>query len=177
MSCRPERRHERLGSLAIDACPAADVIHVAATRVPPGLPADARWWLRQVFDFRSAPAPVVALMAVRQATAWVVGASVRRRARDVFAPVADDAHEVMAYEHDRHLEFWVAVAIDDGLLQVTTVVRLHGWRGRLYWLPTGALHGPVLRAMMRRAVARAAAVPAVLDAEAGDLSQHGPGTP
>jgi hypothetical protein len=33
-------------------------------------------------------------------------------------------------------------------------LRLHGWRGRLCWLPVGALHGPVTRSMMRRAVSR-----------------------
>lgn len=143
-------------SLAIDACPDADIIDVQGVRLPSGAPDDARWWLRQVFTFRSAPLPVIALMAVRQATAWVVGASRGRRADDVFAPIADDGHEVMAFEPDRHLDFWAAVAVDDGLLRVTTVVRLHGWRGRLYWLPVGALHGPVLRSMMRRAVARAA---------------------
>lgn len=143
-------------SLAIDACPEADIIDVQAVRLPSGVPDDARWWLRQVFAFRSAPLPVIMLMAVRQATAWVVGASRGRRAEDVFASVADDGREVVTHEPDQHLDFWVGVAVDDGLLRVTTVVRLHGWRGRLYWLPVGALHGPVLRSMMRRAVARAA---------------------
>ncbi|CAM3557556.1 DUF2867 domain-containing protein [Isoptericola cucumis] len=146
-------------SLAVEACPDADVIDVQIVRLPvlatgSRLPASPRWWLHQIFDFRSAPPPVVALMAVRQATAWVVGANTRRSAADVFAVAAEDEREVLSHEHDRHLEFWVGVAVDDGMLQVTTVVRLHGWRGRLYWLPVGALHGPVLRSMMRRAVAR-----------------------
>ena len=142
-------------SLAIDACPDADVIDVQVVRLSPGLPDDARWWLTQLFAFRSAPLPVVGLMALRQATAWAVGASVRRTGEEVFAADAGDENEVVAHESDRHLEFWAAVAVADGLLQVTTVVKLHGWRGRLYWLPVGALHGPVLRSMMRRAVARA----------------------
>ncbi len=119
------------------------------------LPVAPRWWLRQIFDFRSTPPLVVALMALRQATAWVVGAHTSRTAAEVFAVDAEDEREVLAHERDRHLELWAGVAVTDGMLQVTTVVRLHGWRGRLYWLPVGALHGPVLRSMMRRAVTRA----------------------
>lgn len=141
-------------SLAIDACPEPDVIDVQALRLPPGAPTDAAWWLGEMFGFRHTSLAVRALFGLRRVLAVVVGAKVRPDPAGVFAPDAADEREVMAHEDDRHLEFWLGVAADGGLLQVTTVVRLHGWRGRLYWIPVGALHGPVTRTMMRRAVAR-----------------------
>lgn len=56
-----------------------------------------------------------------------------------------------------HLRFRLGVKVDEahGLLVATTVVRHHNWRGRLYFVPVGLLHGPVLRSMMHRAVRRA----------------------
>jgi hypothetical protein len=141
-------------SLAIDACPDPDVIDVQALRLPPGAPTDAGWWLGEIFGFRNPSFGTRALFGARRLLAVVVGADVRPDPARVFAPDDADEREVMAHEADRHLDFWLGVAADDGLLQVTTVVRLHGWRGRLYWLPVGALHGPVTRSMMRRAVSR-----------------------
>ncbi len=43
---------------------------------------------------------------------------------------------------------------DAGLLRCVTTVRLHGWRGRLYFLPVRLLHDPVTPAMMQAAVRR-----------------------
>ena len=142
-------------SLAIDSCPDPDVIDVQAFRLPSGAPVDPAWWIREIFSFGSAPWPVRALMGMRQVLAPAIGASNRRTSQEVFAVDTQDDREVLAHESDRHLDFWLGVAADDGLLQVTTVVKLHGWRGRLYWLPVGALHGPITRSMMRRTIQRA----------------------
>lgn len=141
-------------SLALEACAVPDVIDVQALPLPDGAPTDPARWIREVFTFRAAPLPVRVLMGLRIALARVVGADTRRTSSEVFAVEAADDREVLAHEADKHLEFWLAVAADDGLLQLTTVVRLHGWRGRLYWLPVGALHGPITRSMMRRAILR-----------------------
>lgn len=143
-------------SLAIDACPDPDVIDVQALPLPPDAGTDPEWWLRQVFQVRSMPLPVRLLMGLRQLVAGVIGADTSRSGGQVFAVDAGDEREAMAVELDRHLDFWVGVATDRGLLQVTTVVRLHGWRGRAYWLPVGALHGPITRSIMRSAIRRCA---------------------
>jgi hypothetical protein len=65
-----------------------------------------------------------------------------------------DGEEALISADDSHLDFRAAVGIDpEGrLLRVTTTVRLHGWRGRLYFLPVGMLHNPVTRSMTKRAV-------------------------
>jgi Protein of unknown function (DUF2867) len=141
-------------SLAIDACPDPDVIDVQELPLPAGAGTDPRWWLRQVFHIRSMPLPVRLLFGLRQLVAGVIGADTSRTGSQVFAVDAADDREAMAVEQDRHLDFWVGVATDRGLLQVTTVVRLHGWRGRAYWLPVGVLHGPITRSIMRSAIRR-----------------------
>jgi hypothetical protein len=122
-------------SLAIDACPDPDVIDVQALRLPPGAPTDAGWWLGEMFGFRS-PAPATrALFGLRRVLAVVVGARSRVDPAQVFAVDDADEREVMAHEADRHLDFWLGVAADGGLLQVTSVVRQHGWRGVVQPIP------------------------------------------
>ena len=56
--------------------------------------------------------------------------------------------------------FRVGVGVDaqGGLVRVTTVVRLKGWRGRLYFLPVRLLHSMVVHALLRAACQRLAAV-------------------
>ena len=50
---------------------------------------------------------------------------------------------------DRHLDFRAAVGVDAParLVRVTTTVRLHGWRGRVYFAPVRLLHPVVVRSM------------------------------
>lgn len=66
--------------------------------------------------------------------------------------------EALIVADERHLDFRVAVGVDSraNLLRVTTVVRLHGWRGKVYFAPVRLLHGPVVQAMLRRAIRRLA---------------------
>ena len=55
-----------------------------------------------------------------------------------------EGSEALVTASDPHLDFWVGVAVDtvDNRLVATTVVKLHGWRGRLYWIPPGSsTHG------------------------------------
>ena len=48
----------------------------------------------------------------------------------------------------------MGIDTDRRLLRITTAVRLHGWRGRLYFAPVSVLHPLVTRAMASRAAAR-----------------------
>jgi len=149
-----------LRSLAIEACPAADVIDVQALPLPAGLATaerdDPAYWLRQLFDRRSVNPVVAALFAVRGVLVRLIG--VDRSTEPDLATVFDvqqvHGEEALTSQRAPHLDFWCAVGVDGARLRVTTVVRFHGWRGRLYWLPVGALHGPVTRSMMRRTIAR-----------------------
>jgi hypothetical protein len=67
--------------------------------------------------------------------------------------VREHADEVLVELDDRHLDFRCGIAVDERmrLLRVTTTVRFHGWRGRLYFVPVRVLHPIVVRAMIRSA--------------------------
>lgn len=142
-------------SLAFADIPApdfADVVIVAVPRTPFPLPGDPAWWAQQVFSVRSAPGWVKVLLLLRQAVVGLIG--VDRSDRSVFAVDKVEGEEALIAADDRHLDFRAAVRVDveNRLLSVTTTVKLHGWRGRTYWIPVSVLHGPVTRSMAKRAV-------------------------
>jgi hypothetical protein len=92
------------------------------------------------------------LLGLRQVLVRLIG--VKRAPSSVFDIDAVVGEEALIAADDRHLDFRAGVGIDveQRLLRVTTVVRFHGWRGRLYFIPVGLLHDPITRAMARRAV-------------------------
>ena len=144
-------------SLALAGRPAPDWADVVVEPVPEGIrpaPTDPARWAAEVFAVGSAPAAVVALMAVRQAVVPLIG--VAPAPRSVFAVDRVEGDEALIVHDDRHLDFQAGVGFDpeSRLLRVTTAVWLKGWRGRLYFAPVSVLHDPVTRSMMRRAVRR-----------------------
>lgn len=146
----------RFPSLALDEIGKPDFADVQLVAVPSDVDPDPRVWAARVFDVRSAPAWVLALMGLRQAVVGLIGiAPGGQRAFEVSRVAGDEA---LIDTDDRHLRFCCGVAVDveRSLLRVTTAVTLKGWRGRLYFVPVAVLHGPVLRAMMLRAVRRSA---------------------
>lgn len=145
--------------LALRVIPAphyADTVFVAIPKTQT-MPDDPAFWARHVFSVRSAPRWVLALLALRQAVVGLIG--VERSSSSVFDVDSVEDGEALVAAEERHLDFAASVRIDPEhrLLSVTTSVSLHGWRGRLYFVPVSILHGPVLRAMATRAVRRAAA--------------------
>lgn len=143
-------------SLALDAIPEPDFADVQLVALPAGSDADPRVWTDRVFDIRSAPGWVWALMALRQAVVGLVG--IHRGDSSAFGVARVEGTEALIDTDDDHLRFCCGVAVDAerSLLRITTVVTLKGWRGRLYFTPVSILHGPVLRAMMIKAVRRSA---------------------
>lgn len=115
-------------------------------------------WVERIFDLRNAPKWVLALFAVRALLVPVIG--LRQSQEAAAQPFRVDEvvdGEAIIDTDAPHLHFRLGVAVDEvhKLLVATTVVRHHNWRGRLYFVPVGLLHGPVLRSMMRQAVVRA----------------------
>ena len=146
-----------LVSMAFDDLPAPDFADVVIVAIPSGLdpvPADPAWWVGEVFNVRSTPWWVRALFVVRQALVGLVG--IHRGDGSAFDVAEVRGEEALIATNDRHLDFRAAVGIDveRRLLRITTTVRLHGWRGRVYFLPVGVLHGPVTRSMANAAVRR-----------------------
>lgn len=144
-------------SLAFSGRPAPDWADVVLESVPEGgraAPADPARWAAEVFAVGSAPPPVVALMALRQAVVPLIG--IDPAPRDVFGVRRVEGDEALITHEDRHLDFQAGVGFDpvSRILRVTTAVWLKGWRGRVYFAPVSVLHDPVTRSMMRRAIRR-----------------------
>lgn len=145
-----------LRSLAFRDIPEPDFVDVTVVPVPASLrsrlPTDPAALAAGVFDARNAPAPVLALFWLRQKAVRLIG--VRPAPRNVFAVQEVRGPEALIAADDSHLDFRAGVAVEDGLLRVTTVVRLHGLMGRIYFAPVRLLHPMITRAMIRGALKR-----------------------
>lgn len=150
----PANREPILVSLVFEDIPAPDFADVALRSFPPGSPIDPETWARAIFSVSLAPSWVRWLLGLRQMVSPLIG--VRRAPSRVFDVRRVVGEEALIVADDRHLDFRVGVGVDPvaRLVRVTTAVRLHGWRGRIYFAPVRLLHGPVVQAMMSRAVAR-----------------------
>lgn len=147
-------------SLALRDQPPPDWADVVIVPLPPDLDGagviNVAEWTREVFSVGSAPAPVKALMGLRQLLVPLIG--VAQGTPDVFRVQEVEGDEALVLAKETHLDFRAAVGIDreNRLLRMTTAVWLHGWRGRVYFAPVSVLHDPISRAMMHRAVRRVA---------------------
>ena len=92
---------------------------------------------------------------VRQALAPLIGVPRGDRAT-AFAVRRVVGEEALIVTPDRHLDFACAVGVDTErrLVRVVTGVRLHGWRGRVYFAPVSVAHPIVVASMLRRTAAR-----------------------
>ena len=129
----------------------ADVVVVP---LPPRATRDPEVWAREVFSMRHVPLWVKGLFALRQGLVGLIG--VDPAGHDLFAIRSVNGEEALLAADDRHLDFRVGVGVDAGLnlVRVTTAVRLHGWRGTLYFIPVRLVHGPIVRAMLARTARR-----------------------
>ena len=134
--------------------PAPDYADVQLIPLPASAPVDPVTWAEAIFSVRSAPLFVKTLLGLRQLLVPLIG--VPKAQSDVFHIEDVIGEEALIAADDTHLDFRVGVGVDatGGLVRLTTVVRLHGWRGRLYFLPVRVLHGPITRAMMTKASQR-----------------------
>lgn len=57
---------------------------------------------------------------------------------------------VILGDDERHLDFRIWLDVAQGLLTVSTVVRFHGRRGRLYFRPIQPAHDPIFRATLKQ---------------------------
>jgi hypothetical protein len=146
-----------LVSLALADIPRPDFADVSIRPLPDGAPLDPETWARAIFNSGRTPMWIKVLMGLRQATVGLIGVP-RANADEAFRIRERVGDEVLLAADDRHLDFRVGVGVDPvaRLVRVTTTVRLHGWRGRLYFAPVRLLHPPIVQAMMRSAAHRLA---------------------
>ncbi len=151
--------HPAFASLALRDVPRPDYCDVLVVPLPPGAGTDPAAWARAVFDVRRGPRWVRALLTLRQGAVRLLG--LRPAPRDTFDVREVVGEEALLAADDRHLDFRVGVGVDTraGLLRVTTAVRLHGWRGRVYFAPVRVAHPLVTAAMLRSALRRTTRAP------------------
>jgi hypothetical protein len=144
-------RSARLGSLAFRDLPAPDFADAAFVVLPHGATTDPAVWARALFDSRSAPAWVAAIMGLRELLVPLLG--IPRAPAGAFAVKEVTGGEAVLGIDDRHLDFRVGVGVDvdEGLVRVVTAVRLKGRRGRMYFGPVRLVHPWVVQSMLRRA--------------------------
>lgn len=153
------------------ALPRIDHVDAVAVARRPGMPADPQIWADAVF--RDAPRWVGAAMAVREYLVGLVG--IARSSPATFATVARRPDEVLLGNDEQHLDFRASVLVEADRVVLSTVVTLHGWRGRAYFVPVRLVHGTAVRAMLTRAAHRLSrAIPCDGRQEAGqDASSAG----
>lgn len=137
--------------LALRDIPHPDYVHTETTPLLPHEPRDAAAWAERLFSARAMPRWVIAAMAVRQAVAPLLG--IARGARDTFTTRERTTDEVLIASDERHLDFRCSMTVDrtTSSLRVTTAVRLHNRRGRLYFVPVRVAHPFVMRGLIRGA--------------------------
>ncbi len=132
-----------------------DYADTTIIRLPAGAPTDPRTWATTTFSLRTMPGWVRGALGLRQLLAPLIGVPRAPRSTFEVGEVLADATggEALIVADDRHLDFRCGVAVDAsaGLVSVTTNVRLHNRRGRLYFLPVRVLHPVVVRSMLHRA--------------------------
>jgi hypothetical protein len=151
----PDEDAPAFRSLALDEVPQPDHLDVIAVPLPPGASTDPAVWTRTIFSIDSTPVWVRLAFGLRQLLAPLIGVP-RGDRRTVFAVQRVVGEEALIVTNDRHLDFACGVGVDARrhLVRMTTTVRLHGWRGRLYFAPVSLVHPVVVRSMMRRAARR-----------------------
>jgi hypothetical protein len=138
-------------SIALRDIPHPDYADAIIAPMSSNAPLDPDVWARMLFSRGSMPGWVAAAMVLRQLVVRLVG--IPRAERDVFDVREHQGDEVLIAADDKHLDFRCGVAVDRELrlVRVTTTVRLHGWRGRLYFAPVRLAHPIVVTAMIRGA--------------------------
>ncbi|KRE21163.1 DUF2867 domain-containing protein [Agromyces sp. Soil535] len=142
-------------SLALDEVPRPDHLDVIGVPLPEGASTDPALWTRTIFSIESTPIWVRLAFGLRQLLVPLIGV----RPGDpgtAFAVKRVVGDEALVEASDRHLDFAAGVGVDAerAIVRLTTAVRLHGWRGRLYFAPVALVHPAVVRSMMRRAARR-----------------------
>jgi hypothetical protein len=136
--------------LLASALPRVDHADAVAVARRPGTPTDPQQWADAVF--RDPPRWVGALLALRESLVGLVG--IARSGPSAFGAVTRSDDEVLLGTDESHLDFRASVLVEPHRVVLSTVVRLHGARGRAYFALVRLVHPVVVRAMLTRAAHR-----------------------
>ena len=138
-------------SLTLRDIPVPDFVDLVAVPLPGSATTDPEVWARTLFSVDSSPGWVRFLFGLRESLVRLIG--VEQADPSVFDVCLVEGDEALISADERHLNFRAGVGVDKerSLVRVTTVVKLHGRRGRLYFAPVKVLHPIIVQAMMRKA--------------------------
>ena len=122
----------------------SDAYAVSFTERPPGYPQE---WADAIF--RAPPLWVVVLFGVREVLVRTVG--IERGGSHVFDTVSWNPDEVLLGIDQGHLSFRASVLLEPTRVVLTTVVKVHNRRGRVYSALIRRVHPVVARTMLARA--------------------------
>jgi hypothetical protein len=137
-------------SLALTAIPDPDYADMSIAVLPAHASADPAAWARNLFSFRTMPRWVLLALLLRQLVSPLLG--IPRASREVFSVKTVVGDEALIAIDDGHLDFAVAVGVDEqrNIVRVVTTVRIKNRRGRLYFLPVRLAHPIVVQSMLKR---------------------------
>jgi hypothetical protein len=136
--------------LLTGALPHVDWRDAQAVAALPGTPLDPQAWADAVF--RDPPRWVLAALGLRELLVGLVG--IHRGGPGAFDTLARTGNEVLLGTDSNHLDFRASVRREPDRVVLTTVVRLHNRRGRVYSALVRPVHPIVVRAMLNRAARR-----------------------
>ena len=150
------------------ALPHVDHADAFAVTRRPGTPTDPQAWADALF--RDPPRRVRALLALRESLVGLVG--IARSGPAAFATLRREGDELLLGADEAHLDFRASVLVEPRRVVLSTVVRLHGARGRAYFALVRLVHPVVVRAVLTRAAHRLAQRAAV--SPAAEPARPGP---
>jgi hypothetical protein len=146
---RPRATAPRLdGRLAGTALSRVDFTDAWQLRLHPSMPATPEPWAEAALRL---PAVARGMMALRQAVVGLLGIRREPSMRAGFPVVARTEEELLLGVDDSHLDFRLAVLTAEETVTLTTVVKIHNRRGRLYFAVVRRIHPFMVRAMLRNA--------------------------
>ncbi|PFG18426.1 uncharacterized protein DUF2867 [Propionicimonas paludicola] len=138
------------GAQALARTPGFDYADAQLIELPTDTNRDPAVWAERIFSHESWPMALRALMVIRNAIVPLFGIRRETGQGTLVSEVIDG--EALIENRDKHLDFRIGTTISDDVLCIVTVVKLHGWLGRLYFLPVRVLHPVVAETMLRRVV-------------------------
>lgn len=116
----------------------------------PSAPTDPQVWVDATFGRAGS---YRALLWARNQLAPLIGVE-KADPQEAFTVVGRNGGEILLGSNASHLDFRASVLVEDGILTVSTVVRIHNRRGRAYMAAVRLAHPAIVRRMMRQAARR-----------------------
>lgn len=111
-------------------------------------------WVDWLFDIRNRVVSMLGLKTSGAESKEVVIQNIKCEVGEsvgLFKIFAKTENEIVMGEDDKHLDFRVSLFLDrqNNLLIVSTIVKIHNWLGRLYFLPVKPFHKIIVPVMTK----------------------------